>query len=153
MSLYFLRFYCKFQFYCSKQCQNVIPVFCIQWRIWLKWFLSLLVQKTHFFLYGPTPRSSKFAMETFMKFDWHYSVKQWLTLILTNKHSKNENSHEPKNSHENHLTRVVSSRLWIFSNADSCFKSNKKATCISITYSIVDKTWWSNALEFKKILF
>ena len=57
-----------------------IAMFCIQWRIWLKWFLSLLVQKTHFFLYGPTPRSSKFAMETFMKFDWHYSVKQWLTL-------------------------------------------------------------------------
>ena len=27
-----------------------------------------------------SPSSAKFAMETFMKFDWHYSVKQWLTL-------------------------------------------------------------------------
>ena len=58
----------------------VIPVFSIQWRILLKWFLSLLVLKNSFFLYGPTPSSSKFAMETLMKFDWHYSVKQWLTL-------------------------------------------------------------------------
>ena len=38
-------------------------------------------KKTHFFIYIPNPRSAKFAMETFMKFDWHYSVKQWLTLV------------------------------------------------------------------------
>ena len=50
------------------------------WRIWLKWFLSLLVQKTYFFLHGPTPSSAKFAMETFKRFNWHYSVKQWITL-------------------------------------------------------------------------
>ena len=37
------------------------------------------------FLYSPTPSISKFAMETFVKFDWHYSLKQWLTLIKTNK--------------------------------------------------------------------
>ena len=32
------------------------------------------------FVCGPTPSSAKFAMETFKRFDWHYSVKQWLTL-------------------------------------------------------------------------
>ena len=44
-------------------------------------FNCLLVLKNSFFLYGPTPSSAKFAMETFMKFDWHYSVKQWLILL------------------------------------------------------------------------
>ena len=64
----------------APDCQNIIQVFCIQWRIWLKWFLTLLVQKNSLFHMGPTPGSSKFAMKTFMKLDWHYSVKQWLTL-------------------------------------------------------------------------
>ena len=38
--------------------------------------------KNSLFLYISTPSSSKFAMETFMKFDWLYSVKQWLTLLI-----------------------------------------------------------------------
>ena len=39
--------------------------------------------KNSLFINGPTSSSAKFAMETFMKFDLHYSVKQWLTLYIS----------------------------------------------------------------------
>ena len=54
--------------------------------------------KKLFLLYGQTLRSSKFAMEVFMKFDWHYSVKQWLTL-MKNIYISTQSKNAAKNSH------------------------------------------------------
>ena len=50
--LIFRRLYCKFQFYCSIQCQNVLPVFCIQWR---KVIFKPPSPKKPFFCIQPNP--------------------------------------------------------------------------------------------------
>ena len=82
LSSHFKIYCCKFQFQYVNQCQNHSSENWNKCRILKFWVLRLIIPENQYFLYGQTPSSPKSAKEIYMKVYCHYSVKQWLTLVL-----------------------------------------------------------------------
>ena len=80
-SLYFNRYNSKSSLYFANECQNHRQRTLNRRGIFIKWILKPLCQKNLYFLYGRTNSCAKFANETYMKSNYHYSVKQQLTLV------------------------------------------------------------------------
>ena len=61
--------------------------------------------------------------------------------MLTNKHSKYENSYDPKNSHENHLRRIVESWFGVLPDGDGGLEADINASDVGIALAVVNKSW------------
>ena len=75
---------------CSIQCQNHNLENLKRSRILRFWVLMPFIPENQNFLYGQTLGSANSAKDSWMKIYWHYSVKQWLTLILPETFFKEE---------------------------------------------------------------